>query len=255
MTVLQSKVSGPWNPTKVSTWRLRSQLNPANSALSTVYTKRLTNLEISSAHSNTVSSVTWLSGESGRGGKILCSSSRFFYWFQVPARSCSKTHVSFDEASIIRWVMIAYFLLQVQGKHKLISSSEIVNTYGQQMLILRKNNSLLGKKRFCFHAVTVETPTRTVNIPSLVTSVASFLVWITHLIITWVFFFASFPECDFKFRGRTIPGFRCQSDPWCIPIEHACNKLDNCPDRSDERTEYCNSKCQSQVPFLQCDPV
>lgn len=49
-------------------------------------------------------------------------------------------------------------------------------------------------------------------------------------------------ECDFKFRGKTIAGFRCQNVAWCIPSEHSCNKLSNCPDNSDESSAYCNSK-------------
>ena len=42
--------------------------------------------------------------------------------------------------------------------------------------------------------------------------------------------------------GILEPGFRCREDNLCIPRDHICNKLENCPDGSDEEDELCKRK-------------
>ncbi len=50
-------------------------------------------------------------------------------------------------------------------------------------------------------------------------------------------------ECHFSLHGTTFRGFKCRRpDTWCIPREHQCNGLVNCPDGSDEDPRLCDGE-------------
>ncbi len=54
-------------------------------------------------------------------------------------------------------------------------------------------------------------------------------------------------HCKFKHQGKEYAGFKCVKADWCIPMEHVCNQLPNCPDESDEDQQMCQGMPQ---PFI-----
>ncbi len=52
-------------------------------------------------------------------------------------------------------------------------------------------------------------------------------------------------ECSFSTSGVSQAGFMCRSELLCIPFEHTCNGLDNCPDGSDEEEALCEGRSQA----------
>ena len=62
-----------------------------------------------------------------------------------------------------------------------------------------------------------------------------------------------FAVCRIEFDGGSEEGFKCVDEyNWCIPIEHACNSLQNCPGGDDEDDVLCTftQQGQSEPPKL-----
>lgn len=63
-----------------------------------------------------------------------------------------------------------------------------------------------------------------------------------HCTLQWKQSFFLPTACEFIFQDKELPGFKCAEINWCIPKQHLCNSVPNCPQGSDEDASLCKSE-------------